>query len=155
GASLRGRPGAGNQQRSIRKIRKSSAHGGTPLQVRRIRIEARVNMSTATPDELKAQLAGGLIPAVPVMFDRENHFHESAHEAYVSYMSSQPIAGVAVWAHTGRGLLLDDYTARRVMHEWRGALRDRPLIAGAGPRSNELNAALALLAILANALARS
>jgi 4-hydroxy-tetrahydrodipicolinate synthase len=110
-------------------------------------------MSPATPDELKAQLAGGLIPAVPVMFDRENHFHESAHEAYVSYMSSQPIAGVAVWAHTGRGLLLDDYTARRVMHEWRGALRDRPLIAGAGPRSNELNAARALSATLANASA--
>jgi len=50
-----------------------------------------------TPDELKSALAGCLIPAVPVMFDRENRFHESAHEAYVSFMSSQPIAGVAVW----------------------------------------------------------
>src|ERR1043166_1004583 len=60
--------------------------------------------------ELKATLAGGLIPAVPVMFDREHHFHERGHEAYVSFMSSQPIAGVAVWAHTGRGLLLDNET---------------------------------------------
>jgi len=94
-----------------------------------------------TPDELKAALAGGLIPAVPVMFDRENHFHEGAHESYVSYMSSQPIVGAAVWAHTGRGLLLDNDTARRVMNEWRSALRDRPLIAGVGPRSNELKAA--------------
>ena len=104
-----------------------------------------------TPDELKAQLAGGLIPAVPVMFDSENHFHESAHEGYVSYLSSQPIAGVAVWAHTGRGLLLDDYTARRVMHEWRRVLRDRPLIAGVGPRSKELNAANAVSSTLAMA----
>ena len=104
------------------------------------------NMSPAryTPGELKTALAGGLIPAAPVMFDRENHFHESAHEGYVSYLSSQPIAGVAVWAHTGRGLLLDDYTARRVMHAWRSALRDRPLIAGVGPKSNEANAAQAL-----------
>jgi 4-hydroxy-tetrahydrodipicolinate synthase len=76
------------------------------------------------------ELAGGLIPAVPVMFDREHRFHERAHEAYVSYMSSQPIAGVAVWAHTGRGLLLDDETAQRVMRQWRQV--DKPLIAGVG-----------------------
>ena len=48
--------------------------------------------------ELNATLAGGLIAAVPVMFDSEHRFHERAHEAYVSFMSSQPIAGVAVWA---------------------------------------------------------
>jgi len=104
-----------------------------------------------TPDELKSALAGGLIPAVPVMFDSENHFHESAHEDYVSYMSSQPIAGVAVWAHTGRGLLLDDYSARRVIQAWRRVLRDRPLIAGVGPRSKELNAANAVSSTLAMA----
>ena len=67
---------------------------------------------TYSPDELRATLTAGLIPAVPVMFDRERRFHERAHESYVSFMSSQPIAGVAVWAHTGRGLLLDDETAR-------------------------------------------
>src|ERR1043166_1961715 len=77
------------------------------------------------------ELAGGLIPAVPVMFDREHRFHERAHEAYVSFMSSQPIVGVAVWAHTGRGLLLDDETARRVMRQWRQGI-DKPLIAGVG-----------------------
>jgi len=85
-------------------------------------------------DELNATLAEGLIPAVPVMFDREHRFHERAHEAYVSFMSSQPIAGVAVWAHTGRGLLLDDETAQRVMRQWRQAISDKPLIAGVGAR---------------------
>ena len=85
-----------------------------------------------TPDELKAMLAGGLIPAVPVMFDREGRFHERAHEAYVAFMSSQPIAGAAVWAHTGRGLHLDNETARLVMQQWREALPGKPLIAGAG-----------------------
>ena len=86
------------------------------------------------PDQLKSSLAGGLIPAVPVMFDREHRFHERAHEAYVSFMSSQPIAGLAVWAHTGRGLLLDDVTAERVLRQWRAAV-DKPLIAGVGARN--------------------
>jgi len=87
-----------------------------------------------TPDELKATIAGGLIPAMPVMFDREGRFRERAHEKYVGFMSSQPIAGAAVWAHTGRGLLLDDDTARIVMQQWRQALPAKPLIAGAGAR---------------------
>ena len=80
-----------------------------------------------TADELKATLAGGLIPAMPVMFDREARFHARAHEKYVAFMSSQPIAGAAVWAHTGRGLLLDDETARVVMQQWRRALARKPL----------------------------
>lgn len=90
-----------------------------------------------TPDELKATLAGGLIPAMPVMFDGEGRFHERAHEAYVAFMSSQPIAGAAIWAHTGRGLLLDDETARVVMQQWRQALPNKPLIAGVGARSRD------------------
>src|ERR1043165_4108789 len=81
-------------------------------------------------DELNSRFVGGLIPAAPVMFDREHRFHEAAHESYVSWMSSQAIAGVAVWAHTGRGLLLDDETAQRVMRQWRQV--DKPLIAGVG-----------------------
>jgi len=92
-----------------------------------------------TPDELKATLAGGLIPAMPVMFDREGRFHERAHQAYVAFMSSQPIAGAAVWAHTGRGLLLDAETARVVMQQWRQALPRKPLIAGVGARSKYSN----------------
>jgi 4-hydroxy-tetrahydrodipicolinate synthase len=89
----------------------------------------QANYTTA---ELKAALAEGLIPAMPVMFDRDGRFHEGAHEAYVAFMSSQPIAGAAIWAHTGRGLLLGDETARVVMQQWRQGLPNKPLIAGAG-----------------------
>ena len=95
-----------------------------------------------TPDELKATLAGGLIPAMPVMFDREGRFHERAHEGYVAFMSSQSIAGVAVWAHTGRGLLLDDETARIVMQQWRQGLPNKPLIAGVGAKLSMASAAV-------------
>src|SRR6185436_14840227 len=89
-----------------------------------------------TPEELKAKLTGGLIPATPVPFDREHRFHERAHQAYVSFMSSQPVAGIAVWAHTGRGLLLDDETSRRVLQQWRQGVADKPLIVGAGSRKS-------------------
>ena len=103
--------------------------------------------------ELKPALAGGLIPAMPVMFDREGRFHQRAHEAYVAFMSSQPIAGAAVWAHTGRGLLLDDDTARVVMQQWRQGLPNKPLIAGVGTRSQDSNPQQATSATLSMASA--
>ena len=103
--------------------------------------------------ELNATLAEGLVPAVPVMFDREGRFHAPAHEAYVSFMGSQPIAGVAVWAHTGRGLLLDDETAQRVMRQWRQAVADKPLIAGVGSRNSQANPEAATNATIAMASA--
>jgi 4-hydroxy-tetrahydrodipicolinate synthase len=106
-----------------------------------------------TPDELKKTLAGGLIPAAPIMFDDAGRFHEQAHESYVSFMSSQPIAGIAVWAHTGRGLLLDDETGRRVMRQWCQALVDKPVIAGVGARNKESNPQQATSATLSMASA--
>lgn len=81
---------------------------------------------------LGSRLDGGLIPAVPVPFDEAGRLHAKAQESYLQYMTKQPVAGVAVWVHTGRGLLLDDETALRVLRDWRTALDDRVLIAGAG-----------------------
>jgi 4-hydroxy-tetrahydrodipicolinate synthase len=97
------------------------------------------------------QLAGGLIPAVPVMFDREHQFHERAHASYVDYMLRQPIAGVAVWAHTGRGLHLAPDVARRVIEDWRRALPDKILIAGVGAESRHSEPTEATLAMAAAA----
>ena len=82
-------------------------------------------------------LTGGLIPAVPVTFDGQHRFHERAHKAYVDYMRTQPIAGVAVWAHTGRGLHLSEEVARQVIEDWREALSDKLVIAGVGSRNKE------------------
>ena len=111
-----------------------------------------MHRGTYTSEELKTALAGGLIPAMPVMFDREGRFHEGAHEAYVAFMSSQPIAGAAVWAHTGRGLLLDDDTARIVMQQWREALPASPLIAGVGARGKDSSLWQAISGTLSMAL---
>ncbi|MBA2705211.1 MAG: dihydrodipicolinate synthase family protein [Blastocatellia bacterium] len=94
---------------------------------------------SSTPGELQAHLAGGLIPAVPVPFDSNGRFHAGAHESYLRYMSAQSIAGVAVWAHTGRGLMLDAETARHVLRDWRSALPEKTVIAGVGAKTADLN----------------
>jgi 4-hydroxy-tetrahydrodipicolinate synthase len=91
---------------------------------------------TSEVDEMRTKLDGGLIAATPVPFDSEGRLHEHAHASYVRYMVTQPIAGVAVWAHTGRGLMLDDETARRVLKDWRDALAAKTVIAGVGSREN-------------------
>jgi 4-hydroxy-tetrahydrodipicolinate synthase len=85
------------------------------------------------------------------MFDREHRFHERAHQTYVDYMRAQPIAGVAVWAHTGRGLHLRADIARRVIEDWREALRNKPLIAGAGADSKQTDPVKATEATLSMA----
>jgi 4-hydroxy-tetrahydrodipicolinate synthase len=81
------------------------------------------------------QLRGGLIPAVPVPFGCDGEVGGPDLERYVAWMAGQPIAGVAAWAHTGRGLRLSDAVGDRVLDAWRGALSpDRFLIAAAGAR---------------------
>jgi len=76
------------------------------------------------------RLAGGLIPAVPVPF-RGTAMDETAQRGYARWMAAQPIAGVAVWAHTGRGPHLSPEQRREVLDVWREALPDRLVIAGA------------------------
>ena len=83
-------------------------------------------------ETVKHRLTRGLIPATPVPFDSDGKLHLRAHESYLRYMSAQSIVGIAVWAHTGRGLLLDSDTARQVMQDWRNALPHKVLIAGVG-----------------------
>jgi 4-hydroxy-tetrahydrodipicolinate synthase len=80
-------------------------------------------------DRLAARLAG-LIPAVPVPF-RGAVLAEDAQHAYARWMAEQPIAGVAVWAHTGRGPHLTPRDRRTVLATWRSALRGRVVVAGA------------------------
>lgn len=46
-------------------------------------------------------------------------------------MAGQPVAGVAVWAHTGRGIHLGAGQRRLVLDSWREAMPGRVLVAGA------------------------
>jgi 4-hydroxy-tetrahydrodipicolinate synthase len=83
-----------------------------------------------TPDALIARLRHGLIPAVPVPFHGTT-LAEEAQRGYARWMAAQPVAGVAVWAHTGRGPHLSGEQRRLVLDAWREALPDRVVIAGA------------------------
>jgi len=46
-------------------------------------------------------------------------------------MATQPVAGVAVWAHTGRGPHLSADQRRTVLESWRAALPGKLIVAGA------------------------
>lgn len=76
------------------------------------------------------RLEGGLVPAVPVPF-REKALAADAQHVYARWMATQDVAGVAVWAHTGRGPHLSVDERRTVLQTWRAALPNRLVIAGA------------------------
>ena len=69
-------------------------------------------------------------------------------------MAGQPISGVAVWAHTGRGLMLDDETAQRVLRDWREALPEKVIVAGVGSRDQNFEDATAATVRMAESAAR-
>jgi 4-hydroxy-tetrahydrodipicolinate synthase len=75
-----------------------------------------------------------LIPALPVPFTGERIIHHDSHVRMAEYMSDMPIGGVAVWAHTGRGLLLTEEERAEVLTHWRESLPNAVIIAGAGSR---------------------
>lgn len=80
--------------------------------------------------DLAARLDGALIPAVPVPF-RGRTIADEAQSAYAEWMTAQPVAGVAVWAHTGRGPRLSPDERRLVLATWRAALANGLIVAGA------------------------
>ena len=84
-----------------------------------------------------SQLEGRLFPAVPVPFDGEGRLHDLGLGRYTAWMAAQPVGGVAVWAHTGRGLLLSEDQGARVLSAWRRVLSaGHVLIAAAGARAD-------------------
>lgn len=81
-------------------------------------------------DEVRRRLNGGLVPAVPVPF-RGAELAADALDGYAAWMGEQDVAGVAVWAHTGRGVHLSDAQRAATLLPWRRALSDRVIVAGA------------------------
>lgn len=82
--------------------------------------------------DIRSRLRESLVPAVPAPFDADGHVAMKAQEAYAEWMAGQRIAGVAVWAHTGRGLRLAPDARRAVLASWRAAMPGRLVIAGVG-----------------------
>ena len=90
-------------------------------------------MSVRSADSVRSRIDRGLIPAVPVPFDSGGRIATLAQEHYARYMAAEPVAGVAVWAHTGRGLRLDREQRHTVLSVWRGAVGPgKVVVAGVG-----------------------
>ena len=90
-------------------------------------------MNSLTVEECGRRLWHGLIPAVPVPMTADGQIDFAAQENYIAYMRQQPIAGVAVWAHTGRGLHLSREQRLQVLQAWaQGLGPDKLIIAGVG-----------------------
>jgi 4-hydroxy-tetrahydrodipicolinate synthase len=90
-------------------------------------------MTPLSAEECGRRLWHGLIPAVPVPMTSVGQIDSAAQEKYIAYMRQQPIAGVALWAHTGRGLHLSREQRLQVLHAWaQGLGPDKLIIAGVG-----------------------
>ncbi|MFD7233117.1 dihydrodipicolinate synthase family protein [Streptomyces sp. NPDC059881] len=86
-------------------------------------------------DQLVRRLRGTVLPAVATPMDARGVVDFEALRGYAERIAAHPVGGVAVWAHTGRGLYLSEADRRRVLGVWRAAV-DRPVVAGVGvPRS--------------------
>jgi 4-hydroxy-tetrahydrodipicolinate synthase len=110
--------------------------------------------SVSKAQNICERLANGLIAATPVPFDEKGKLHEAGHESYLRHMAGQPISGVAVWAHTGRGLMLDGETAQRVLVDWRQALPEKVIVAGVGSRDGNFEQATVATVRMAESAAR-
>lgn len=67
---------------------------------------------------------------MPVPF-RGRTIAEDAQRAYAAWMAGHQVAGVAVWAHTGRGPHLSAEQRQQVLATWRAALPMSVIVAGA------------------------
>jgi 4-hydroxy-tetrahydrodipicolinate synthase len=83
---------------------------------------------------IEKRFQGALIPAVPVPLRDGRDLDLAGAERLAAYIARADAAGVAVWAHTGRGLLLEEEAAVETLRAWRAALPGRIIIAGAGCR---------------------
>ena len=80
---------------------------------------------------LVARLRGTLLPAVVTPMDSDGVVAYDALTAYAGALTAESIGGVAVWAHTGRGLYLSPADRSKVLETWRQAT-DVPIVAGVG-----------------------
>lgn len=91
-------------------------------------------MRALAVNECRRRLVEGLVPAVPVPFTADGQIDFDAQRRYITrYMAKQPISGVAVWAHTGRGLRLTSGQRVAVLRAWSEGLGPgKVLVAGVG-----------------------
>src|SRR5437868_6087200 len=96
-------------------------------------------MTSTLARDIQARLHHRLMPALPVPYTNERIIHHDSHVRMAGYMSDMPISGVAVWAHTGRGLYLTEEERTEVLTHWRESLPTSVIVAGAGGSASDAN----------------
>ncbi|UWE11114.1 dihydrodipicolinate synthase family protein [Actinacidiphila bryophytorum] len=88
-------------------------------------------------EELIERLRGTALPAVLTPMRDDGTIDFDALDGYAARIAARPIGGVAVWAHTGRGLYLGEDDRAAVLRTWRAATTT-PVVAGVGvPRGEQ------------------
>lgn len=82
-------------------------------------------------EELIERLRGTALPAVLTPMRGDGTIDFDALEGYAARIAAGPVGGVAVWAHTGRGLYLGEADRASVLRAWRAATT-APVVAGVG-----------------------
>jgi 4-hydroxy-tetrahydrodipicolinate synthase len=81
---------------------------------------------------LAERLRHKVVPAVAVPFDVGGSIDAVATRRYARWMSRQQVGAVAVWCHTGRGLLLSDGERAHTLEVWREEMGGIPIMCGVG-----------------------
>lgn len=84
---------------------------------------------------LAERLRHSVVPAVPAPFDSRGRLDIAATRQYARWMARQSVGAVAVWAHTGRGLLLSDIDRAQTLEVWREEMAGVPIVCGVGAPS--------------------
>lgn len=89
--------------------------------------------------DIQKRIMNGIIPAVPVPFNKDGSINNESQCSYVKWMDTQPITAVALWAHTGRGCFLSREQRADVFNTWRSNLgEDKLILCGAGAANDGL-----------------
>lgn len=108
---------------------------------------------SARAGELVRKLDQAAVPAVLTPMTADRCLAATALERYASAIAAEPVGGVAVWAHTGRGPYLSAAERRHVLAIFRAA-STMPLIAGvAPPMDNQDDPVESVLAVAEDAAA--
>lgn len=81
--------------------------------------------------ELIERLRGTVLPAVLTPMREDGAPDLAALDGYAARIAAEAVGGVAVWAHTGRGLYLGEEGRAAVLRAWRAATT-APVVAGVG-----------------------
>ncbi|MFO0954055.1 MAG: dihydrodipicolinate synthase family protein [Isosphaeraceae bacterium] len=85
-----------------------------------------------------SRLRGSLIPAVPAPLAAGGDIDRPAQRAYARWLAHEPAEGVAVWAHTGRGLRLNESQRAYVLECWREVMVPPRFVLAAAGASHDL-----------------